>query len=477
MNKLKRTLALVATLALATTAFVGCGDDSSSSAPSNNSSKTESKVDDSSTGDSSKTEGKAENKVPNTGSTLSILCWTGDDIKAMKDCFLANNSDVKDADITWVQCGTKGGDAAENYTQYFAGDEDVDLYIAEADWIMTFINDDAVSAPLSNLGLTDDDFKTNYDYIKQIGTDSKGVLKGTSWQSTPGGFAYRADLAKEYLGASTPTEMQEKVKDWDTFMESAKTISEKTEGKMNMTATIGGLWQVFSYNRAQAWVDKDNKLAIDDSCTKFMNMVKEMRDKNYVSGEDQWGDSWFALGANGDTFGYFVCSWCFGDDTSTFGKMQGGKDNENFGKWGFVKGPQEYAWGGSWLCLSPKADNGELAEKFVKFFCSNEETMKKYAEFKGEFVNSYNVMKSIVDAKTNKCALLADGQDQFATMIDVAAGINLDGKITPYDATIKNDYIDAVNGYVKGDTASVDDALKAFKTKVASDLPEQLTWE
>lgn len=477
MNKLKRTLALVATLALATTAFVGCGDDSSSSAPANNSSKTESKVDDSSTGDSSKTEGKAENKVPNTGSTLSILCWTGDDIKAMKDCFLANNSDVKDSDITWVQCGTKGGDAAENYTQYFAGDEDVDLYIAEADWIMTFINDDAVSAPLSNLGLTDDDFKTNYDYIKQIGTDKNGVLKGTSWQSTPGGFAYRADLAKEYLGASTPAEMQEKVKDWDTFMESAKTISEKTEGKMNMTATIGGLWQVFSYNRAQAWVDKDNKLAIDDSCTKFMEMIKEMRDKNYVSGEDQWSDSWFALGANGDTFGYFVCSWCFGDDTSTFGKMQGGKDNANYGKWGFVKGPQEYAWGGSWLCLSPKADNGELAEKFVKFFCSNEETMKTYAEFKGEFVNSYNVMKSIVDAKTNKSALLADGQDQFATMIDVAAGINLDGKITPYDATIKSDYIDAVNGYVKGDTASVEDALKAFKTKVASDLPEQLTWE
>ena len=78
MNKLKRTLALVAT-----TAFVGCGDDSSSSVPANNSSKTESKVDDSSTGDSSKTEGKAENKVPNTGSTLSILCWTGYDIKAM----------------------------------------------------------------------------------------------------------------------------------------------------------------------------------------------------------------------------------------------------------------------------------------------------------------------------------------------------------------------------------------------------------
>ena len=62
-------------------------------------------------------------------------------------------------------------------------------------------------------------------------------------------------------------------------------------------------------------------------------------------------------------------------------------------------------------------------------------------------------------------------------MIDVAAGINLDGKITPYDSTIKADYIDAVNNYVKGNTASVDEALNAFKTKVASDLPEQLTWE
>ena len=34
MNKLKRTLALVATLASSATAFVGCGDDSSSSTTS-----------------------------------------------------------------------------------------------------------------------------------------------------------------------------------------------------------------------------------------------------------------------------------------------------------------------------------------------------------------------------------------------------------------------------------------------------------
>ena len=34
MNKLKRTLALVATLAISATAFVGCGDSSSSSSSS-----------------------------------------------------------------------------------------------------------------------------------------------------------------------------------------------------------------------------------------------------------------------------------------------------------------------------------------------------------------------------------------------------------------------------------------------------------
>ena len=34
MNKLKRTLALVATLAISATAFVGCGDDNNSSSSS-----------------------------------------------------------------------------------------------------------------------------------------------------------------------------------------------------------------------------------------------------------------------------------------------------------------------------------------------------------------------------------------------------------------------------------------------------------
>ena len=40
--------------------------------------------------------------------------------------------------------------------------------------------------PIKDLGITDDDLSKQYQYTKDIVTDSKGVLKGLSWQGCPG---------------------------------------------------------------------------------------------------------------------------------------------------------------------------------------------------------------------------------------------------------------------------------------------------
>lgn len=472
MNKLKRTLALVATLALATTAFAACGDKDSSSTKATES--TTAAADDSKA-DDSEGEAKAENKVPDTGDKLSILCWTGDDINAMIKCFAAN-TDYEESNVEWVKCGDNGGDACEKYATYFQGDEDVDLYIAEADWILTYINNDEVSAPIANLGFTDADFSTNYKYAFNTGVDSNGVLKGVSWQAAPGGYVYRKRLAKDYLGVETPEDMQKKVKDWDTFLETAKEVSTKSSGKTAMTATIGGMWQVFSYNRDNAWIDKDNKLVISDNEKKFMEICKTMKDNKYVTSVSQWAEdgSWYQPGQDDTTMGYFFSTWCLGKG-AMLSNASGGEGGKTYGDWNICVGPSEYCWGGSWLCLSPKADNGKMAADFVKFFCSDAKTMKTYALDKGEFVNSTDAMKEIIDAKSNSNPLLG-GQDQFAVLYEAANGIDLEGKITPYDATIKNDYIDEVNKYLDGETDSIDKALDAFETKVAGDLPD-LNWD
>ena len=75
-------------------------------------------------------------------------------------------------------------------------------------------------------GLTDDDLKDQYQYTKDIVTVD-GVQKGTTWQATPGLFAYRRSIAKDVLGTDDPTEVQAALSDWDKFNDVAEKAAAK----------------------------------------------------------------------------------------------------------------------------------------------------------------------------------------------------------------------------------------------------------
>lgn len=483
MNKLKKSLALIATLAIASTAFVACGDDSSDPGSTADKNSSESSADDGGdtedsgdAEDSSAEDGGAEDggdseggstggdiSVPDDGDVLSILCWTGDDIEKMIENF-TDKTDYTTDQVAYVNVGSKGQEAREGYANYFAGGEDVDLFVLEADWILDYINNDDYTAPLSDLGFTDADFAGSYDYTVAVGTDNNGVLKATSWQATPGGYVYRTDLAEEYLGVTTPDEMQEKVKDWDTFTATAAEVLEKSDGKTAMADTLGGMWQVWQYNRSNAWA-KDGKLVIDDFCQTYADLAKDYYEKGYVTKEAQWDDGWYAIGQDDSTMGYFFCTWCLGEG-SMLSNAEGGEDGATYGKYNITAGPSGYAWGGSWLALSPKADNGTLAHDFVEYFTVNPDTMSDYALFKGEFVNNPDAMKAIVDSGKNKNALLGD-QDQFSVLYEAASTIDMDGKITEFDSQIKDAFNKAVEKYAKGEVGSYDEMIEAFKADAA----------
>ena len=150
MNKLKKSLALIATLAIASTAFVACGGDSSTGTTESKAEESkaeeskaeESKEEESKAEEESKTEDAgAENKVAETGDKLSILCWTPDDVTKMIENFESANPEYK-GKCEYVNVGSKGQEAREGYANYFAGDGDVDLFVLEADWILDYINKD-----------------------------------------------------------------------------------------------------------------------------------------------------------------------------------------------------------------------------------------------------------------------------------------------------------------------------------------------
>ena len=312
MSKLTRTLALLATLAMASSAFVACGGGTTESTADTTSSAADaaSSADDAAAASSeddaaasSEDEGGSDDgasaaavNLPDTDDTLTIVCWT--------DADLANMFDLYGGNAKYQNCGDNGGDASTKYATYLNSGDDVDLFVAEAGWILNYINDDSFSAPLSDLGITKADYKDAYQYTVEIGTDNNGVLKGASWQAAAGGYAYNADLAEQYLGVTTPEDMQKKIGSWKDFEATAKELKEASDGKVTIAATIGGLWQAFSTAKNAAWVD--GTTIKTDVAKEFTDMVKGYVDNGYIDPSvEQWSTDWTNVGLNGETLGYF----------------------------------------------------------------------------------------------------------------------------------------------------------------------------
>ena len=485
MNTLKRTLALVATLAMAATAFASCGDDKKESSSKADETTTAAQ-EDTTAAEETTAEAEPDGIDPSVGvggDTFTVAAWNHDDVPALiaqwkgldYDTVVADLADNKVEGIKFIDFGVGGGQASENYDQLFNDGSDLDVYFCEADWALKYINDDEKTLPLTKLGLGDSDFANIYSYTDEIGKDSNGVRKGISWQAAAGGFAYRADLAEEYLGAKSPAEMQEQIGTWEDFVTAAKTISDKTSGGVALADTLGGLWQAFACGRTQPWV-VDNKLQIDDFCEDFANTAKELWDCGGITKNSQWSDEWTAAGTNDSCMGYFVSTWGFGGFALT---AAGGEGGATYGNWAVCEGPQPFFWGGTWIVVNPKTDNGEEARDFIVSATSDETQMAAYATSKPEYVNNSKVMDDLISSDTVFNKVITDnmgGQNFYAALAENAKTINFNGLITEYDATVKTDFINAVKENFLDGGATWEETVEAFKDLVSEDITS-LDWD
>ncbi len=401
----------------------------------------------------------SETELKDDGDVLHIVCWTDNDLKNMIEVYQEDNPDAK---VEWKQCGTFGSDASAKYATFLNSGEDVDLFIAESGWILQYIDDDKFSAPLSALGITEADYADAYSYTVDIGTDKKGILKGASWQAAPGGFCYNATLAEQYLGVASPEEMQAKINDWDGFTATAEQLKIASESTVKMTATLEGMWQCFASAINSPWII--NGSINTETARNFADMAVQYVQNDYVDPTiTQWSSYWENAGKDGETLGYFYSTWCL---------TAGNQLEQNCGtegNWRIVRGPQEYFWGGSWLCVSPNCDNKTEAEKFVRYFTVDDASMEKYALKSGDFVNNQSVMAKIVSDGSNQNPLLG-GQDQFSVLKDVAANIKMNETITEYDQDLKESFMYALSANVYGGDA--DEIVNDFLSQAAEKHPE-----
>lgn len=480
MNTLKRTLALVATLAMASTAFAACGSkDSSSSTPATTGAAgtTDAAAStEGTTGDDKPVEGGnsmevGEVKLPTNGDSFNIVSWDKNDCPKLIELW-AESTGHKTSDANFIDLNSDGGGASAKFDQRFASDENTDIFFVEADWALNYINNDKNTVALDQLGFSEDNWKDAYAYTLEIARATSGAnegkLVGASWQAAAGGFAYRTDLAKQYLGVETPEAMQDKIGDWDKFKAAAIEIATKSEGKVNLADSLGGMWQVFSANRKNAFV-KGSRVNFDDQCKVFAELAKELWDKGGVAHTSQWGDGWEQGGIDGSTMGYFVSTWGVGEG-AFFGKAS----STSRGQWNVVQGPGNYFWGGTWIVVHPGCDNADLAQSFIKATTMDQEAMKKYATTKPEYVNNKTAMTQVIseDLKIEFATENFGGQNYFKVLNENVKNFNLKDLVTPYDAKIKSEFLDAIQKqYIEGG-ASYEDALQAAISKIQADVPE-----
>ena len=422
--------------------------------------------------------GTSDGSLGEGGDKLTILCWTDWELSYMYD-IVADASGMAKDKMNWVQVGTMGSEANEKYAQYFASDDDVDLYFCDADWNMAYQNNDEYSAPLAAVGITEDMYANAYGYTVNMGKDQNGVLKGATWQVAAGGYAYRTDLAEEYLGITTPEDMQAAISDWDAFWATAATVYKKSGGRTAMADSLGGVWRAYSCgNLTSPWV-QDGVMTYDNvraNTSDFISMAKKNYDAGYISTVYQWTDDWLIQGMSAGSmanksFGFFFPTWSLvaGSQLSMAeGEYEDSDEGSTYGMYNVVCGPTGWFWGGSWICVSPKTDNATEAGQFIYYMTVDTNSMEEYVYNKGDFVNNKVVMDNVIAAGVNSNPLLG-GQDQFAALSESASKVDM-SIATEYDADINYMFQNAVELYCEGTLNSEDDCINEFLNNTAEVL-------
>ena len=393
-------------------------------------------------------------KPEEQGKVLNIYCWN-EEFKSRFEGYYKNvPSDVK---VNWVITPNENNayqnalDAALLKQKDAAADDKIDMFLIEADYALKYVNSD-YTLDVKDVGLTDDDLKDMYQYTKDIATDSKGKLKATTWQATPGLFAYRRSIAKDVLGTDDPDEVQKSVSDWDAFNATAEKM--KAAG-YKMTSTANDTYRVYSNNVSKKWVSDDKKIQIDDNIMKWVDDSKKLVDAGETGTADLWSDDWKkGFYPEGKVFSYFGPAWLVNfsmaaDESGSIG---------NQGGWGAAQGPQGFFWGGTWICAAAGTDNANLVKDVMKTLCCDKATMKKITEDTQDYTNTTSGMNEI--ASSNFKSDFLGGQNHIKLFAKSAPKISMKN-ISSYDQGLNEEFQKAMKDYFDGNVTK-DKALDNF---------------
>lgn len=347
-----------------------------------------------------------------------------------------------------------------------AADDKIDLFLAETDYLVKYIDKDAnVAMPLKDLGIDPDkDLADQYQYTKDAASDADKVQRATSWQACPGLFIYRRGIAKNVFGTDDPDEIQKQVADWDKFEAAAKTLKEK--GYL-MTSSMGAdTYRVFGNNCEKPWVASGSTtVTVDQNMMNWVKQSKTFTDAGYndkVSG--QWTDDWNKdMAADSKVFGWFFPAWGINFT------IQPNTGDAGKGDWAACNGPQAYNWGGSFLIACQGTDDPQHVKDIMMKLTADKKTLLDITAKTLDYTNTVSGMKELA-ANDQYSSDFLGGENPYKYFAPAAESIKMD-KITPYDQGCTECFQNAFGDYFNGNI-SLDEAKANFETAIKERYPE-----
>lgn len=403
------------------------------------------------------TEDGEEFEAPTTGGEGVLDVWTfTDEAETMiNDYYLEEFPDL-DYEINISIVPTE--EFETQLDPVFGSDSAPDVIFAEQAFVKKYV-ESGMLVDLSQYDGLMEGAENTFDYVRDIGTQEDGTFVMNSWQTTPGAFFYRQDLASEYLGVESPEDMQEAISNWDGFLDTARELRDATDGSVYMVSGRADLSHPYFMSRDQGWVE-DDQLIIDDQIYELMETAKIMVDEGLMMDADPQGEEYFAAMNGDEVMGYSLPTW----GMHFWLKPNG---DETAGNWRMVTGPTAYFRGGTWIGTTQTSDMQDEAAHMIEYLTTSEDFMTSWAEDTGDVVSNENVVEAVRGDYEEEFLGGQNHYDAFAEGIT-----SIDGSIiTEFDQGIAGAFEDlALTPYSKGEVTQ-EEAIEAFKLEVQNLYP------
>jgi len=354
-----------------------------------------------------------------------------------------------------------------------ATDDKVDMFLIEADYALKYVNSDFSLDIKKDIGLTDADLADQYKYTQDIVTSTNGSkLKGTSWQATPGLYAYRRSIAKAVFGTDDPAKVQDQLSTWDKF--NAAAVTAKAKG-YTMLSGYDDSYRTFSNNVAAPWVT-GTTCTVDANIMNWVKQTKDFTDKGYNNKSILWDTKWAAdQGPTAKTVGFFYSTWginftLLGNSLKTQTK-DGGKEevgNGGYGDWAVCQGPQSYYWGGTWLCAAKGTDNVGTIKNVMKTLTCDSTIAKKITTDTQDYTNNKTAMEAL--ASSDYQSKFLGGQNHIKLFAAVAPTISMKNA-GAYDQGCNEQMQAAMHDYFGG-AVTLEKAKANFEKAIKEKYPD-----